>query len=111
MRPDNDEYRVVEARADAARFAFLQAVNATKERFQPDRLKTDAKVKIYQAMEATKAGTRKAIRSHPGTVVGVVGAVTAIIFRRPLMALVRKLYRGGSNTVDSYRNRRNKNAE
>lgn len=111
MKPDSDDYRMAEARSDTARTEFLSALFALKSRFQPDRLKSDAKLKIYEAMEATKASARASIKSHPGTVAGIVALLIIMIFRRPLLAMARNLYRTGSRAWGTYRTRRNDNAE
>jgi len=79
----SDTRRLAEARAraDIARRRFASALQSTRRRIAPQRLKEDALVAVNDKVDETKQTVRQTVRRHPLlTVSAVVGGVAILVW-------------------------------
>jgi hypothetical protein len=87
-----EEYRAAALKAQASRLLFADALARARARLSPDRLKADTQAAINRAVQDGRKQARNAVRRHPLAIGLSLAALGAFLFRRPLMALSRRLY-------------------
>ncbi|CAN5450067.1 hypothetical protein BH10PSE14_BH10PSE14_17680 [soil metagenome] len=94
---DEEKYRAATLRAETSRLLLADAWSTARERVSSERLKADAQARLKWAVDEGRAQARAAIRRHPLAIgLGAAGLLT-FLFRRPLMALSRRLFVLGRN--------------
>lgn len=85
MRPVDPRRRLADTRerADLARRRFTTALNGTRRRLSPDRLKADALVVAGDKMDEAKRAARQSLRRHPVLAVSAALGGLAIMFWAP----------------------------
>lgn len=83
MSPADPRRRLTEtrARADLARRRFATALQSTRRRVAPARLKEDALLAVSDKVSEAKQAVRKSVRRHPLLAVSaVVGGVAIMVW-------------------------------
>jgi hypothetical protein len=99
---DMEEYRKASAEADLARARFLGTLDIAKNRLSASRLKARTQAMIVEALQDSGKQARSAVVRHPFALATALTTIIALIFRRPLTALFKRLYVFGR---DKYRTR------
>ncbi|WP_176591250.1 hypothetical protein [Sphingobium sp. EM0848] len=92
-----EAYRAARAKAEERKATFLTAVQATKTRVTPERLKQDARDKITGTVLDGAAYAAAKVQQRPAATAAAVGAFALYAMRRPIGALFRRLYVRMSN--------------
>lgn len=74
-------------RADQARLQFLNALQSTRHRLTPDRLKADARVMANGKAREAKQSLRQSIRRHPLLTASAALGGLALLFWAPARQL------------------------
>lgn len=90
MSREKDEERLKRARgrADLARMRFATALDSTRRRFSPERLKGDASLLVSDKMADAKRGMWQSLRAHPVMASSAVLGAAALVFWRPARVAV-----------------------
>lgn len=91
MSPDDPRYRAASAHVEARRAQFLATLDQVKGRVAPGRLKADAKAMGSAALRGSVSKAKAVANDHPMTTAALAVGLFALIFRRPLRALSRRL--------------------
>ncbi len=85
MKPLSPHQRLSNARdrANLARLRFVTALDGTRKRVSPARLKDDALLAINDKIDDAKNDARQALRRHPVVTVSAVAGGAAILFWAP----------------------------
>ena len=100
---DMEDYRKASAEADLARARFLGTLDIAKSRLSASRLKARAQTLVVEALQDSGKQARSAVVRHPVALAATLTAIIALIFRRPLTALFKRLYVFGRDKYDSIR--------
>ena len=92
MTPAEIAYRAAVANADAQRTRLVDSAQAAKARISPARLKQDAKDKVAATALDGVAYVGAKVQQRPIAVTAAVGALGLFMARRPITALLRRLY-------------------
>ncbi|WP_150292248.1 hypothetical protein [Sphingobium estronivorans] len=95
-----DAYHTAKLRAEDRKAAFLSAVQTSKARVTPARLKQDAKDKISETVLDGAAYAAAKVRQRPAATAAAVSALAIYAMRRPIGALFRRLYVRISNRTE-----------
>lgn len=91
MPRDNDEIfslRTLAMERDLARENLKRDTAATRERFKPSNLVSEAKGKAADRVRKAGESTISGIRAHPGITATVAATATLIAMRRPIARLI-----------------------
>jgi hypothetical protein len=85
MSREKDEERLKRARgrADLARMRFTTALDATRRRLSPDRLKNDASLLVSDKVTEAKRSLWQSLRAHPIMTSSAVLGAAALVFWKP----------------------------
>jgi hypothetical protein len=100
---DIEEYRKASLEADLARARFLGTLDVAKSRLSASRLKARAQALVVEALQDSGKQARSAVVRHPFALGTALAAIIALIFRRPLAALFKRLYVFGRDKYNSIR--------
>lgn len=92
MTPSEIAYRAAIANADAHRAQLLESAQAAKARIAPARLKQDAKDKVAATALDGVAYVGAKFQQRPIAMTAAAGALGLFMARRPMTALLRRLY-------------------
>lgn len=82
-------------RADLARLRFVTALDGTRKRLSPGRLKDDALLVVSDRVDDAKNEARQALRRHPLLTLSAVAGAVAILFWAPARHLTLYAARAG----------------
>ena len=88
MSDHRDAQKIAKAReqANLARLRFAHALDSTRHRVAPGRLKEDALVAIGDKVDETKQAVRDTVRKHPVIVGTAAIGTVAVLFWKPARA-------------------------
>jgi hypothetical protein len=85
-----DPYDLAKAEREAAKARFQSSVTRTKSRLRPAALFGDAKGALVKTAKATPPKLVKTATRHKGVVGGVAAFLILTIFRKTIMAALRR---------------------
>lgn len=88
------EERYAEANGEAARkkAAFVSSAATAKARLSPARLKQDVKDKAFNSVQKGKTKIAATVQRRPLAAGAAATALTLYLFRRPVSALLKRMY-------------------
>ncbi|WP_022682681.1 hypothetical protein [Sphingobium bisphenolivorans] len=92
-------YRQASVRADERKAAFLSAAQVAKARVAPARLKQDVRAKVSGTVQNGAASAVAKVQERPFAAAAAGGALGIYLFRRPLWALLHRLYVRARNST------------
>ena len=92
MTPQESAYRAAIAHADAQRARLKESAQAAKARVAPARLKQDAKDKVSATALDGVAYVGAKVQQRPIAVAAAAGGLGLFLARRPIGALLCRLY-------------------
>ncbi|WP_062733839.1 hypothetical protein [Sphingobium abikonense] len=92
MSPTETAYRAAIAKAQAQKAQLVDSAQAAKERISPARLKQDAKDKVAATALDGVAYVGAKVQQRPIAIAAAAGALGLFMARRPIAALLRRLY-------------------
>ena len=99
-------YRAAARRSEAARAQFLEDLGAVKTSVSPRRLKAQIRTSAEERAQLAAMAAKRGLRRHGWTIGGVVAALVAWRFRRPLAALSGRLWVNAQTLWRRYQERR-----
>ncbi len=92
MSPTETAYRAAIAKAQAQKAQLVDSAQAAKARISPARLKQDAKDKVAATALDGVAYVGAKVQQRPTAVAAAASALGLFMARRPIAALLRRLY-------------------
>jgi hypothetical protein len=89
---EKNSYQDACARAETARAQLFDSLSATKARLTPARLKADVRAKAVQSVVDTGHSIQAAVKKRPVAASAAGIAFFALLVRRPLGTLFRRLF-------------------
>ena len=87
-----EQYARATSQAEQRRAVFLSSAATAKARISPARLKQDVKNKAQNGLRDGSAKAKATVQEHPFAVGAAATALTLYFFRRPVSALLRRVY-------------------
>lgn len=85
-------YRAATERAEARRAALVESLTVARARVTPARLGADARDKLAQTVVTVGTKASDTVRDRPVVTAAAVAALCAYLARRPIAALLGRLY-------------------